>query len=432
MPLTPNRSEQGSVAVTMMIAFIASALTAALLTTVFRDLRVSRRSGDSANALQAADAGVNEAVKAVRTAAGTAGACAEYPTLPGFVRTASLANASFTFCAAQDADSSGRPVWHVNSLGADSTGVERRVKADVVAQPLYPNALEVFAAAIVGSGFSLDSYKDELLRCTKKGTIGVNDPSQLQWPTSGNPSENCQNVPNGSYKHPPDGCTAYSRDGTAVIEPADIGDGKCPPGNTLSASPELSVATRKPPTNPDFSGNNYSCTSRNLVPGKTYYYTSVSLGVGCGVNPATLTGRAQDQPVEIFTTQLTIAGGVGNGVNPINQPASTLTSTHCGLTHGQAGALSDYCPGWPGGLQIYVLSGGSVTFSGNHSTFWGVINAPSATASWSSNAPQWEVFGAMIVQSISGGVQAKWHYDESLGSILSGRFFPRNWRAEPR
>ena len=47
-------------------------LSAALLTTVFRDIRVSRRSGDAANALQVADAGLNDAVKSLRNAVATA------------------------------------------------------------------------------------------------------------------------------------------------------------------------------------------------------------------------------------------------------------------------------------------------------------------------------------------------------------------------
>lgn len=426
----------------MIIGFIATALTAALLTTVFRDLRVSRRSGDSANALQAADAGINEAVKAARTAAGSPGACPEYdgspvgePVLPGFTRTAAVGNASFSFCAAKDQDSAGRTVWHVNSLGTDASGVERRVKADAVAEPLFPNALEVFSTTSLGTGFTVDSYKDSAARCTKKGNLGINDPSVLSWPTSAGP-RNCQDIPSVfSYPHPVDGCVAYSRDGTAVIEADDIGAGKCPPATTTSASPELSVATRRPPVNPDFPtsaapGPSYVCTAPVLIPGKKYYFLSVTLGNGCGVDPASLAGRAMDKPVEIYTNSLTITGGSGAGFpHRVNQPPVGLTSTHCGPADSLAGR--NYCPGWPGGLQVYVLSGGSVTFSGNHSFFWGLIHAPSATASWSGSNPSWEIFGAMVAQSVSGGVAAKWHYDEALGSILSGRFFPKNWRAEP-
>ena len=437
--LRTDRTEQGSVAMTMIIAFIATALTAALLTTVFRDLRVSRRSGDSANALQAADAGVNEAVKAAKTAAGTTGACAEYPLLPGFVSSAPVGNASYSFCAAKDVDAGGRTIWHVNSLGTDASGVKRRVKADAVAEPLFPNALEVFSTTAVGTGFTLDSYKDELLRCTKKGNLGINDPSLLSWPTSGGgSSKNCQdNPPLFDYPYPVDGCIAYSRDGTAVIEAADIGNGKCPPSTTTTASPELSSATRRPPANPDFPasgapGPSYVCSAPELIPGKIYYFSSVTLSNGCGVNPASLTTRAMDKPVEIYTNALTITGGTGAGnAHRINRPPSTLTSTHCGATHGQSGANPDYCPGWPGGLQIFVLNGGSVSFSGNHSFLWGLIHAPSATAGWTTGAPSWEIFGAMVAQSVSGGVTARWHYDEALGSILSGRFFPKNWRAEP-
>ncbi|HVF75064.1 MAG TPA: hypothetical protein VM938_08440 [Acidimicrobiales bacterium] len=403
---------------------------------MWRDLRVTRRSGDAANALQVADAGINDAIKSVRNAVPVVGACPQYPALAGFTRTASLASGAYTYCAAETQDSTGRSVWYIDATGTDATGVERRVRSEAVAEPLFPNAINVIASGSFSSGFSVDSYKDEVNRCTKKGVIGTNSPSTFSFGNNGlNSSDNCQNNPNGTFPHPPDGCVAYSINGTATIPASKTGSGQCPPATTTTASPEFSMATPDPPTTYDYpasgqSNANFSCTQPNLVAGKTYFYNAVTLGVGCGF-PAAGPHPSMASPTIIYTTALTIAGGNGNSVtNAINPPPNS--SAVCGATHGAAGANAWYCPGWPGALQIYVIGNGTVTFSGNHSVFWGVIKAPSGSATWSGGGgAQYEIFGSMVAQSVSGGVQAKWHYDENLGGLTTGRFFGRNWREEP-
>lgn len=445
-PIASPRDEQGSIAISMMVMFIATAVTAGLLTTVFRDVRTSRRSGDSANALQVADAGVNEAVKAVRTAVGTLNACPMFAGLPGFSRTSTIAGGSYTYCAAQEVDADGRPVWHVDSTGTDATGAQRHLRANAIAEPRFPEAIHVLSAAAFSAGFSVDSYKDEVSRCTKKGRVGSNDPATLSFGSNGmNTSENCQNRAPfgamGAWPYPADGCVAYSRDGSVTFPPGKIGQGQCPPSNTTSDSPEFFRATATTTGPVDFPappapapGANFNCTSATLQPGKTYYYASVTLGVGCGVDPAGLAFPAQANPVKIYTRNLTVAGGTGsNSTNYINPPPDSATV--CGASHGNGGAAGKlYCPGWAGALQIEVMSGGSapeVRYTGNFSTFWGVVNAPSATASWQGGSPQWEVFGSMVIKSVSGGVQAKWHYDEALGALTTGRFFAEHWREEP-
>jgi hypothetical protein len=429
-----RRGEEGSIAVTMSVAFIATALSAALLTTVYREIKVSRRAGDAANALQVADAGINDAIKSLRDAVGTVGECDGWSSLPGFRRTSTIAGGTYEYCAARDADSLGRPVWHIDAVGTDATGVKRRLRSDAVSTPLFPNAINVLATGSFSSGFSVDSFKDEANRCTKKGKIGTNDPAHFSFGNHGNnSSENCQNNPNGTWPHPPDGCIAYSDDGTAGFSASQLGSGQCPPANTSKESPKITATVATDSILADFPasgpkpGDDFVCNaSTPLQAGKTYWYGSVTLGVGC-----TITGNAtMADPVEIFVADtLTIAGGQGNGNNPneINPPPNSATV--CGPTHTQT--YRYYCPGWSGALQIYV-SGTKVTFNGNHSRFWGVITAPNATASWSGGGgSQYEIWGSMTAGSISGAVQAKWHYDENLGAITSGAFFGSNWREEP-
>lgn len=430
------RGEDGSIAVTAMVSFIAVALTAAMLTTVFRDIRVSRRAGDSANALQVADAGINDAVKGLRDAVAVSGGCPWAPagTL-AFSRTSTLAGGTFTYCAFPDEDAVGRPVWHIDATATDATGVKRRLRADAVSDPLYPNAINVMASGSFSSGFSVDSFKDEVNRCTGKGRVGTNSPNSFTFGNKGNnSSENCQNTPNGTFPYPPDGCVAYSRDGTATIPASAIGPGQCPPSATTTASPEFfPEAVGRPDTwdlpTPTTQGVNLTCNTPTLQAGKTYYYGSVTLAENCGF-PSTGPWPTLATPTKIYTNSLTLAGGSGSStLNPINLPPDNATV--CGPTHGAAGSNKLYCPGWAGGLQIYV-NGGQVTFSGNHSTFWGVIKAPNSVVTWSGGGgSQWEIWGSMVARSVTGAVQARWHYDESLGQLTSGRFFPTNWREEP-
>ena len=435
-----RREEEGSIVVTMSVALIATGLCAALLTTVWRDIRVSRRAGDSANALQVGDAGLNNAIKDLKTASGATNTCKAWPTLPGFTRTSTIAGGTYTFCAAQDADSLGRPVWHIDAVGVDATGVKRRLRSDAVSSPLFPNAINVIASGAFSSGFSVDSFKDEVNRCTRKGVIGTNSPDDFEFGNNGNnASENCQNNPNGAWPYPPDGCVAYSDDGTAAIPAAHIQTGQCPPSNTTKAAPkfepfhpgnadDLLYDIPTPGTGP---GGTFTCNAATtLTASKAYYFTNVKLEENCSF-PSSGPFPTMANPTVIYTTTLTIAGGTGNGgVNPINQPPDSAAV--CGATHGMAGADPMYCPGWAGGLRIYVLGGGeSVKFTGNHSTFWGVISAPNASVNWVGGSSQWEIFGSMVANSISGAVQAKWHYDESLGSLTSGAFYGANWREEP-
>jgi hypothetical protein len=432
-----HKDEQGSLAVTVMISVIATALTAAMLTTVWRDIRVTRRSGDSANALQVADAGLNDAVKSLRTAAAVVGGCAGKPTTLAFSRTSSLAGGTYTYCAFPDTDSSGRSIWHIDTTATDATGVKRRLRAEAVSEPLFPNAINVIASGSFSSGFSVDSFKDEVNRCTKKGIIGTNSPSTFAFGNNGlNSSENCQNNPNGTFPYPPDGCVAYSTDGTATISASHVGPGQCPPSATTTASPKFTGEAFTAPTTFDFpassttGGDNFTCDGTTpLVAGKVYYYGSVTLAENCAF-PTSGPWPTMATPTKIYTNSLTLAGGAGaSTLNPINQPPNNATV--CGATHGVSGSNPLYCPGWAGGLQIYV-NGGLVKFSGNHSTFWGVINAPSSTVTWSGGgASQWEIFGSMIAGSVTGAVQAMWHYDENLGKLTSGRYFAQNWREEP-
>src|SRR6266496_298809 len=105
MPAHPARldagdGERGSVAM-------------ALIVTTQIGLRSARRAGDSANALQLADAGINDAAKAITAHTG------------GFSGGSSLGTAgSYAYTATKDG-----AVWRLDATGTDASGVKRRVLA---------------------------------------------------------------------------------------------------------------------------------------------------------------------------------------------------------------------------------------------------------------------------------------------------------------
>src|SRR3954449_12580062 len=109
--LSRRDDERGSIALVMIVMLVTSTLTLAALTTAEAGLRSSRRSGDSANALQLADAGLNDAVKAV-------GASASATIDSGVI---SLGGAgSYRYTAQRDPLAS---IWHLTSTGTDPRGV---------------------------------------------------------------------------------------------------------------------------------------------------------------------------------------------------------------------------------------------------------------------------------------------------------------------
>src|SRR6266540_2084051 len=110
MPAHPARldagdGERGSVAMALIVIVVATVMVVALLVTTQIGLRSARRAGDSANALQLADAGINDAAKAITahtggfsggSSLGTAGSYAYCATSPGMGVVGSNGSITFT------------------------------------------------------------------------------------------------------------------------------------------------------------------------------------------------------------------------------------------------------------------------------------------------------------------------------------------------
>jgi hypothetical protein len=455
-----TRDEAGnSMIMGVLIMMVATGLVTAVLVTVEQGMRVSRRNGDSANALQLADAAVNDAVKAVATTNGTS--------IP--LQTKTLGGAGqYTYTASLDP---AKTLWHIDAYGLDNTGVKRHVKADAVPESLFSNAFFVNSGIQLPSGISLDSFTSGATvqdTCTRKGVLGTNDGAHLTFQNNSNstPQVNCTNnvwygglsQSQGGWGFPVDGCVAYFDENKPQSLPPGTGTSpNCPPvPYSRTTAPKYSIPSVTPPDQTGCANNtspapwqcfktqqsgagtsaqswpNVPCDATHPIPGgKRWFVSQLSLLPGCYVD-------ATNGPALVYTTGAVNIGLQGNSNTNktvgMNKPpmSNTLLCPAAGngvdATQNQ-NPLGYYCPGWSGNLQIYMTDtdSGPISF-GNTASFWGVIYGQSAQIS---TAPNVEVWGALRVAGLNAQSGITLHYDEALGNIVTGIYRAQNWREEP-
>jgi len=441
---TPGRGdERGNMVIAMMVIMVATGLIVASTALVQRGLKTSRRSGDSANALQLADAAVNDAVKDVGSTPGAS--------LPVTTKTLGSAG-SYSYSATLDPTAS---VWHIDAWGIDNSGVRRHVKAEAAPESLFSNAFFVDSALALPSGVAMDSFTDGATlanTCTRKGILGTNDPGDLTYNSNGgngNGQQNCTDAvwygSSNTWQYPVDGCVGYHDTNKPDVWPPQYGTpNHCPPTPyTRITEPKFSIPSVAVPAGTSFvtqqsaAGNNNQnwpnvpCDATHHIPGGARYYVSqVTLLPGCEVDAAA-------GPAIIYTTgRVNIGiqnGGSSTNRTPgMNQPMTNnalLCPTYSG-TDWNGTTRNYYCPGWSANLQIYMTDGNTNTINfGNAATFWGVIMGQNANIA---TAPQVEMWGALRVAGLAGSAQMMLHYDEALGNISTGVYAIRNWREEPQ
>lgn len=458
------RNERGSIPIFMVVMMVVSGLVLVTVQTVDSGLRSTRRAGDSANALQVADAGVNDAIQQAPTVPATTSS---------FTRSGSLGSSgTYTYTATRDPVRT--QLWHVDVLGTDSSGLRRRVKADAIPASLFNTPLFVNSTLDLHAGVSLDSYSSGVnaaAMCTGKGILGTNEPDTMTFGTSGKGVgvTNCQKRLglNPAWDYSMDGCTSYG-DGSQSLPP--IGSGKCPPDpNTYKTPPRRYSAPRvyapgstANPTPPHFSGTTLTCdlaqpattdpnpnlavrNVHSLVGGKIYYYsTAVTLRAGCGVSSpvisSTGTGIDIDKPVYVYSDGRVDIGNPNGLGGKINMPPAG-DATVCGATASSAqldGTLNPahyYCPLWSAGLRIRMVSGAGgaangsvVNIRSSGTKFWGAIEVP--TGSLTLSGSQVEVWGAAASNTARSSAQFTWHFDDALANISTGQYGLTTWREE--
>ncbi|HSH59585.1 MAG TPA: hypothetical protein VK988_08090 [Acidimicrobiales bacterium] len=461
---TVERDEQGSIAIMVMVSLVVSGLVFATLLTVEGGLRSSRRAGDSANALQVADAGVNDAIKAIPTVNQTQ-----------FSRSGTLGNGSYSYTATQDAAESS--VWHVDVLGTDKTGVKRRVRADATGQSLFSSPLYVNTGLSASAGAILDSFRSghslagpsgnyQDGGCTDRGVMFFGPGATASFTSGGGGTSvvNCQQLRYSSWKFSMDYCLVYS--GGTQLPPT--GPSRCPdpndpdfPGRTKfvtdtftppevrgpTDSSQVQSPTQSPCSSPPCApkvGTTFVCNSssgaNSLRAGWTYYYSQIDLKNGCGIDPSTIDVNADPawvaaNPVMIYATTVTMDTGTKGRINtpptasfPFLCGSSVTSWTYKDVNNNPS---SHYCSGWSRSLSVNLLTTAASTLSikGNGGSFWGTFTAP--TTSVTLNSPQMEFWGAMLAGSLSVKSQFSWHYDDSLSSQVTGKYSVTNWREEP-
>lgn len=453
MARVSHHDEQGSIPIFMAVMVVLTAMVIVTLEAVDSDLRSSRRSGDSANALQVADAGINDAIQ-------------QAPIVPRttstFTRTGTLGSGTYIYTATRDAN---RPlIWLVDSLGTDLAGVQRRIRAQAVPGSIFNSPIFVNSSLVLSSGISLDSFTSGVSyaqMCTKRGIIGTNDPDHMQFTSGGGGVgvANCQKKLgiNSAWAYSMDGCTSFGNDSQAL---PPTGPGKCPPPpDTFKTPPKqfsppavYAPGTLQNPRTADFSGFKLTCDPskplvtnstgttnvQTLMGDKIYYFTSsVELYDGCRVVSPTTSGGSVDpeRPVFIYSAGDVKVGNTGGQGGSINAPPATSPANAvCGataissLSDGAGNPASYYCPLWSAGLRIRLLTASSVEIRSNNTRFWGAIEAPSG--SFVLNGSGIEVWGAAVANTGSSNAQFTWHFDEGLAVITAGRYSVAAWREE--
>lgn len=411
--------EEGSIVMTVLVIIVASALIMAVAGLTEKGLRQSRRAGDSASALQVADAGASDAV--AKASAFDAAVAATAPAPAGYTCVSNTktctgtvtVNGSTTQVVATRDPSTTQAVWHIDSTATDATsGQKRRVRADAVGTIGPANALFVSSNLKLNAGTAIDSYRGPATpadRCTWKGYVGTNDAASMNLGTSGT-SGNCRGSAWGYYF---DGCISY-----ADINPADFpASAGCPPPPAQKKSIPAFVPENVYPPAGSSSDQPGTCTATNPIPAGTYYWNSVKLGLGCRVEPV-------DGTVKIVTIGDVTIGDGGSG-NPYMMHAPV------GCTQLQPASTACYTAGWAAKFEISVVSSDTptkVNLLQGHMGFFGVINAPTASLYAAGGVNHLEYYGSLVLgQASTPGVQFGLHYDESLGGNRVGRYERRNW-----
>jgi len=475
MPRNPfrRRDENGSIAIFMVVVLVTTGLVMITAATVESGSRTSRRNGDSANALQVADAGVNDAISAIPTAGAAT-----------FTRSGTVGTGAYTYTVTQDPTNDAN--WLIDVYGTDQTGVKRHLRAVAAGQPLFASPMYINKAFTASAGGQLDSYitGTSLIGpsgnytdggCTDKGIMFFDPGASMQFQSSpggggGTSVTNCNQFRFGAqqWNYAMDGCVVYG--GVFTLPSSAWGQGKCPspsdamfPNRTKAIeqvfekptvnapkrradvqSPTQEPCVENPATSqsctPDM-GNTFTCrTGSPLKPGWTYYYQTVTLSSGCKIDMSGSPLNAgpdwvAQNPVIIYATNVNLSPGTRGLVNP---PPILERSLICGsLT--TTWSYEDvnrnpawyYCPGWVRSLDIRMIDGTTpkVNITGNNGRFWGTFAGPEATVTL--NSPNMEFWGAMIAGKLDVFAQFSWHYDETLSRRTTGKYLISNWREEP-
>lgn len=400
----------------MLVLLVVTALVVALMNTTISGLHSSRSSGGSANALQAADAGINEGAKAITGACGGSGTCTGAST---------LGDGSYTYTATQVSNVE----WQITSTGTDSvTGRKRHIVADAVAQSLFSNAFFAVAGATIKG--TADSFTSPSNTCDSSanaaGTIG-SDGSIALTQSAGSSSYNCRQYAAGGYNYAADGCTFY---GTSSVPNSQVGPGQCPPAPaSIAVSQPFDPPPVQPPSNVTYQNTDFTCNSPGQIgsgtpSGSTYTieYNNITLQNGCSVAPGVTA-------VLYALGNVTVGTATGNCNNFINPPSGATCQSTANTTIPQY-PTNWYTAGWTSHLEILVKGCASctVTFA-NHTTFWGLIDAPNSAVNVTGGSPHATIFGAVVAHSANTAAQFEFHYDEALsGGYSTGQYAIKSWR----
>lgn len=444
-----DRAEQGSLTVALLVSIVVAGIIVVLSATILQSHRTVRFDRSFTQAVQVADAGIQDAYHRLATG---------QITLPVGGSAGPFATALGADEATWEITRTSPRTYEVVSDGTmDADGVARSVVVELEEKSLFfPGAFGDRLVAMNGTSTNIDSYESGTVACgantdpdkcwgypagspagTGKGALGTNEDFDF----SGNvnvsrailydwrdnpPAEGSVTATNpGGSRCDGNPCTTdvlrmeadrleYGSDAEMqfiVDKLADCTGRELPTAVLGSKKTTATLA----PQNSAPEANQGSPAD----PGWDNYWCADSLQVNGDVE---LVGASPETPVVIFLNE----SYKQNGHTNVNCPECDS------LNLNQQSSVRSIRPK-AGSLQIYVRSQapvkGANVLIDTHAVFAGVVYAPRAGCGSSGNAGV-HVYGAMICRRIDNVGNWAFHYDETLHDTGRGVYTLGNWREE--
>ncbi|MEX2503370.1 MAG: hypothetical protein WD378_00885 [Egicoccus sp.] len=444
-----DRTEEGSLTVALLVSIVVAGIIVVLTSTILQSHRTVRFDRSFTQAVQVADAGVQDAYHRLATGQLTlavGGSAGPFTT--------ALGGDEATWQITRT-DARTYEVVSGGTMGAD--GVARTVVAALEEESLFfPGAFGDRLVAMNGTSTSIDSYESRTASCgsnvdpakcwgypwdtpagTGKGALGTNEDFNFagnvnvlrailyDW-RDNPPAEGTVTATNpGGSRCSGNPCTVdvlrmederleYGSDPEMQFIVDKLAD--CA-GHELPASVLGSkhVTATLEPQNPDPAANQGTPAD----PGWDNYWCADSLQINGDVD---LVGASPETPVVIFLRE----SYKQNGHTDVNCPQCDS------LNMNEVSNVRSIRP-QADALQIYVLSeapvAGANVLIDTHAVFAGVVYAPRAGCGSSGNAGV-HVYGAMICRRIDNVGNWAFHYDEALSDAGRGAFTVGTWRED--
>jgi hypothetical protein len=461
MRVTSTADERGSLALALLAAIVASGIAVALVNTVIQSERTARFDRSFTNAVQVADAGVQDAFYRI-----------EHGLLSLDIGDQVLSDPAWIegWDVRYEVERLTSRSYEVRSTGY-LDGITRTVVARIDEEALFfPGAFGDRLVALNGTSTLVDSYESRSTNCvgnadparcwganpstnlfgTGNGALGTNEIFDFSGNTTvnrailydwaANPGQNpTEDNPGGSRCVGPnvnspckpevlrfvDDRLEYGSQEQMQFIVDKLDDDRCSePGRELGSATfggkigNTTYPTTLEPYSTDFEDSPFSPAD----PGWENYYCADRLSF---VGQTTFPGATPETPVVIFVRD-SVAVSNQTTVNCLNCPSSGSGKYWRGPNFDRRPKAQS--------LQIYVATdneqGGADVSVAAGSVWAGVIYAPRARCGAPGGAGA-DIYGSIVCRYVDNVGNWKFHFDEALADLGRGVYTVATWREEP-